>query len=126
MTPATDRGSSPVEFAGVSALVVILALAVMQFAVIAHVRAVVIDSAIAGAAFGSLADSTLATGITRTEQLVNIGIASDLIDSVSGRLGSVAGRPVTVVTVAYRVPAFALWVPAVTDTVSARAFVEQP
>lgn len=126
MIPATDRGSSPVEFAGVGALVVIIALAVMQFAVIAHVRAIVIDSAIAGAAFGSLADSTLAAGITRTEQLVNIGIASDLIDSVSGQLSSVAGRPVTVVTVAYRVPAFALWVPAVTDTVSARAFVEQP
>ncbi len=121
-----DRGSSTVEFTGVSALVVIVALAVMQFAVIAHVRAIVTDSAIAGAAFGSLADSTLAAGITRTEQLLNIGIASDLIDSVQARVGSVGGRPVTIVTVAYRVPAFALWVPAVSDTVTARAFVEQP
>ena len=126
MRLTNDRGSSTVEFTGVSSLVVIVALAVMQFAVIAHVRAIVIDSAIAGATFGSLADSTLAAGITRSEQLLNIGIASDLIDSVSGRVGSVGGRPVTVVTVAYRVPAFALWVPAVSDTVSARAFVEQP
>ena len=126
MRLTNDRGSSTVEFTGVSALVVIVALAVMQVAVIAHVRAIVIDSAIAGAAFGSLADSTLAAGINRTEQLLNIGIASDLIDSVSGRVGSVGGLPVTVVTVAYRVPAFALWVPAVSDTVSARAFVEQP
>ena len=126
MTEPRSRGSAPLEFVGVSALIAAVALAVMQFAVVAHVKAIVIDSAMAGAAFGSLADSSLAAGVERAEQLVSIGVAADLIDSVSGRIASVAGRPVTVVTVTYRVPAFALWIPAVSDRVSARAFIEQP
>jgi len=126
VTEPRSRGSAPLEFVGVSALIAAVALAVMQFAVVAHVKAIVIDSAMAGAAFGSLADSSLAAGVERAEQLVNIGVAADLIDSVSGRVASVAGRPVTVVTVEYRVPAFALWIPSVSDTVTARAFIEQP
>jgi hypothetical protein len=121
-----DRGSASVESLGVSVLVTILALAILQFAVIAHVRAVVVDSAIAGAAFGSYADSTLTAGIERTRYLLEIGVAADLIESVSGRTTTIRGRPVRVVTVNYRVPAFALWVPSVSDRVSARAFVERP
>ena len=121
-----DRGSASVESLGVSVLVTLTTLAILQFAVVAHIRAVVVDSAIAGAAFASLADSTLAAGIERTHYLLDIGVAADLVESVSGGTTTVAGRPVRVVTVRYRVPAFALWVPSVGDEVSARAFVERP
>lgn len=121
-----DRGSASVESLGVSVLVTLITLAILQFAVVAHIRAVVVDSAITGAAFASLADSTLAAGIERTHYLLDIGVAADLVESVSGRTATVAGRPVRVVTVRYRVPAFALWVPSVRDEVSARAFVERP
>jgi hypothetical protein len=56
VTDRLSRGSAPLEFVGVSALIAAVALAVIQFAVVAHVKAIVIDSAMAGAAFGSLAD----------------------------------------------------------------------
>lgn len=125
MIPARDRGNASVEFVGVGALITIVALALLQFAVIAHVRAVVIDSAIAGAAYGSLADSTLNAGIERTRELVAVGVAADLITSVTGSVGAVSGRPVSTITVDFRVPAFALWVPAFADSVTVRAFIEQ-
>jgi hypothetical protein len=122
----TTRGSAPLEFVGVGALTTLVVLAILQVAVVSHVRAVVLDSAAAGAAHGALADSSLRAAVERTRSLLKIGIASDLISKVSGSTGTVASRRVAVIRVDYRVPAFAMWIPTAIGSVSARAFVEVP
>ncbi|MFM6967413.1 MAG: pilus assembly protein [Microbacteriaceae bacterium] len=104
----------------------IAALGIMQVGVIAHVRAVVTDSAIAGAAYAALADSTLPAGVARTRELVEAGIAADLVTDVAASKAMVSGRSVVAVTVDYRVPAIGPWVPLATSTVTGRALVEIP
>lgn len=54
----------------VSALLVALALAVVQLALALHVRNTLVDAAAEGARFSSLADASLAEGEERTRQLI--------------------------------------------------------
>lgn len=121
-----ERGSATVEFVGVGVLVAVCALAVLQVGVVAHVTAVLTDSAIAGAAYAALADSSLTAGIDRTRELVSTGIASDLVTGVTARRSTIARRPVAVMTVTYRVPTIGPWFPVVESTVTGRAFLELP
>ena len=121
-----DRGNAVVEFAGVGVLVTLAALGVMQVGMVSHVKAVVTDSAIAGAAYAALADSSLSAGIARTRELASIGIAQDLITDVSATTTTVAGKPVVVVTASYRVPTLGPWVPVAVASTTGRAFVEVP
>lgn len=124
MSDHPERGSAVVEFAGVGVLVTFAALGVMQVGLIAHVQSVVTDSAVAGAAYAALADSSLAAGVTRTRDLIDAGIASELVTDVTAATTVVSGLPVVAVTVGYRVPAIGPWVPLVSSTVTGRAFVE--
>ncbi len=102
------------------------ALAIMQLGVAAHVSAVLTDSAIAGAAYAALADSSLEAGAERARDLADAGIARDLVHDVSATRGAVAGAPVAVVTVRYRIPTLGLWAPSVDSTATGRAFLELP
>jgi Flp pilus assembly protein TadG len=126
VTSGADRGSATVEFVGVGTLVTALALGILQVGVIAHVRAVVTDSAIAGAAYAALADSTLDAGADRARVFATEGIASDLVTGVSATRTTVAGKPVAVVTMNYRIPTIGTWLPTVDSQVSGRAFLEVP
>ena len=126
MSRSAERGSATVEFVGVGALVSALALGILQVGVIAHVRAVLTDSAIAGAAYAALADSTLPAGAERARELATAGIASDLVTGVSASRTTVAGKPVAVVTMNYRIPAIGTWLPTFHSQVAGRAFLEVP
>lgn len=121
-----ERGSAVVEFAGVGVLVTFAALGVMQVGVIAHVRSVVIDSAIAGAAYAGLADSSLSAGVARTRDLISSGIASDLVTDVSATTTTIYGKPAVTITVDFRVPTVGPWIPIADSSVTGRAFVEIP
>lgn len=66
-----DRGSSPVEFVLVGGLLTLLALAVMQFALVVYVRNVVHDAAVEGAFHAALADTTTADGAERVAAIVS-------------------------------------------------------
>ena len=121
-----QRGSATVEFVGVGALVTVCALGILQVGVIAHVAAVLTDSAIAGAAYAALADSSLEAGAQRALELANAGIAADLVDGVTATRTFVAQKPVAVVTIRYRIPTFGPWFPTVTSTATGRAFLEIP
>lgn len=124
MIHSCDRGSAVVEFVGVGALVTLAALGVMQVGMVSHVKAVVTDSAIAGAAYAALADSSLAAGIERTRELAAMGIARDLITDVTATTTTVAGKPVVVITASYRVPTLGPWAPMAVSSTSGRAFLE--
>lgn len=121
-----DRGSATVEFVGVGMLVTACTLGILQVGVIAHVSAVLTDSAIAGAAFAALADSSLEAGVTRARELATAGIASDLVTTVTARRGTAAGKSVAVVTIRYRVPGIGPWIPTAESSATGRAFIEVP
>ena len=122
---ASDRGSAPLEFIGVSGLIAIVALGILQAGIVAHVSAVVTDSAIAGAAYAALADSSVSAGVQRTRDLIEAGIAGDLVDSVAGSVDVLGGSSVATVTVRYRVPAFGLFLPTVSATTRGRVILEK-
>jgi len=66
----SERGSAVVDFVLVSVLIVTLLLAVLQVAVYAHLRNVVVASAQEGARYAANADVDSSTGAARTVQIV--------------------------------------------------------
>ena len=73
--PRDDRGSAVVEFVFVAPLVVLLALAVLQVALLVHTRAILTAAAADGARAAALAGNDSAAGARRTELMLgrNVG-----------------------------------------------------
>ncbi len=65
-----DRGSGVVDFVLVSALLLLLFLAVVQVGVVLHVRNVLVAGAAEGARYGANADRTPEQGAARTRAVV--------------------------------------------------------
>lgn len=126
MTRELERGSAPVEFMLVGVLLAAAALTVLQIAFVAHIRAVAIDSAIAGAAHAALADTADSEGVVRATELVTSGVAASLVRYVSVTSGEVAGKPIASVTIRLGVPMIGPWLPVAETDVTGRAFREGP
>jgi hypothetical protein len=126
MTRGLERGSAPVEFVMVGVVLVAVALTVLQIAFVAHIRAVAIDSAIAGAAHAALADTADSEGVVRATELVSSGIAELLVRSVSVASDELAGRAIASVTIRLAVPAIGPWLAIAETEVTGRAFREGP
>lgn len=98
---ADERGSGPVEFVLVGALLTLLTVGVLQLGLAIYVRNVVHDAAVEGAYHAALADTSLAEGAARTRAIVARAVgetyASDVDVVETGALGS-ASVAVTVRT----------------------------
>ena len=70
MPAERERGSAVVDFVLVSVLILTLLMAVLQVAVYAHLRNVVVASAQEGARYAANADVDSSTGAARTVQIV--------------------------------------------------------
>lgn len=66
----SDAGSAVVEFPLIAVLILVIALATMQAAVLIHTRNSLLDAAIQGAHHASLLGSSPQDGADRAEQLV--------------------------------------------------------
>jgi len=99
-----DRGSAVVDFVLVSALLVVLVLAVAQLALAMHVRNTLIAAASEGARYGADADRTPADGAERTRDLIASSLSSRFNGDVSADYDEVDGVPVVTVTVRTRLP----------------------
>ncbi len=103
-----DRGSSPVDFVLVGALLTALTLAVLQLGFAVYVRNVVHDAAVEGAHYAALADTTLDDGAERTRLAISRAVGEaftgDIVVSQSDRLG----HPTAVVTVRTTLPIIGL------------------
>ena len=126
MNRGLERGSAPVEFVMVAVLLVAVALTVLQIAFVAHIRAVAIDSAIAGAAHAALADTADSEGVVRATELVSRGIAASLVRSVWVTSGEVAGKQIVSITMQLGVPMIGPWLAIAETEVTGRAFREGP
>jgi Flp pilus assembly protein TadG len=102
-----ERGSAVVDFVLVSMLIVALLLAVLQVAVYAHVRNVVVASAQEGARFAANADVDSSLGAARTLDVVARATTQRTADGLtctSGEETDPSGLTVVVVNCSGSVP----------------------
>jgi Flp pilus assembly protein TadG len=82
---AGERGSAVVDFVLVGSLLTLFFLAIIQLALVLHVRNTLIDAAASGARYGTLADRNAADAQERTRRLIqtalNAGFAEDVTTS---------------------------------------------
>lgn len=103
-----DRGSSPVEFVLVGALLTALTLGVMQFALAVYVRNVVHDAAVEGAHVAALADTDPGEGVQRTALVIGRAVGADFAQDVSVHETTALGVPTMEVTVRTTLPLIGL------------------
>ena len=103
-----DRGSAPVEFTLVSALLVVLVTGVLQLALALHVRNTMISCVAEGARVAAAEDRSLADGEARSADMLRAALGEYAVD-VSATRGTADGAPVVIVTARAPVPVLGLW-----------------
>lgn len=119
-----ETGSSPVEFVLVGALLTVLTLGVLQLGLAIYVRNVVHDAAVEGAFHAALADTTLAQGGSRTEEIVTRAVGGEYATDIAVREVPVPDGSEIEVTVRTTLPLVGLLGAPRALEVSARAPVE--
>jgi Flp pilus assembly protein TadG len=94
---SADEGAAPVEFALVTPLLLLVALAVLQLALALHVRGVAIGAASEGARVAAVSPQDMSIGRQRTERILADSIAGAAIRSTNVRIDR--SGPVTVAAV---------------------------
>ncbi|MEZ0491200.1 TadE family protein [Kineococcus sp. TBRC 1896] len=123
---ARDEGSAVAEFAAVAGLLSLLFAAVVQLAVVQHVRATVADGAGEGARFGALRGNAPADGAQRTRDLLAASLSPRFARDVTARVVRVGTAPVVEVRVVAPLPVLGLLGPGGALTVHGHALVEAP
>lgn len=118
-----ETGSAPAEFVMVSALLVLLALGVLQLGLALHVRNTLVDAASEGARFGALADNSPVDGADRARDLITAALGPQYAQDVSTSTSSYLGVPALVVTVRAPLPLVGLLGPTALE-VAGHAAVE--
>ncbi|WP_200847009.1 TadE/TadG family type IV pilus assembly protein [Microbacterium sp. 18062] len=101
---ADERGSAPVEFVLVGALLTVLTLGVLQFGLAVYVRNVVHDAAVEGAYHAALADTSAADGADRVRQVVERAVGAGYGTDVAVSEDHSLGYPAVRVTVTATLP----------------------
>jgi TadE-like protein len=122
--PRSERGSAVADFVLVSVVLVPLFFAVLQLALIWHVKSTLTAAASEGAGFGASYQHTPAQGAARTRAVIEETFGSDFRDVVSARATRVAGQRGVEVDVVARVPVLAFWGPTIRVSVSGHAITE--
>lgn len=99
-----DRGSAVVEFALVTPLLLLVALAVLQATLALHVRSTLTAAAAEGARAGALADSGLGVAEARTRQVLDDALGGGAAEQVEASRARVDGVEVVRVRVTARLP----------------------
>jgi Flp pilus assembly protein TadG len=120
----SQRGSAVADFALVAVVLVPLFFAVVQLALIWHVKSTLTAAASQGAGYGASYQHTPAQGAARTRQLIDETFGRDFRDHVTARATRVQGQPGVEVHVVAKVPVLVLWGPEVTVSVSGHAITE--
>ncbi|MCI2239777.1 pilus assembly protein [Paenibacillus sp. TRM 82003] len=128
-----DEGSAVAEFAATAGVLALLFAAVLQLAVVQHVRATAVDCAGAGARYAALAGSSPRLGAQRTRDLLSASLspryAADVtagvvtVDPATAGAGA-GGAPVVEVRVRAPLPVLGLLGPGRVLDVRGHAAVE--
>ncbi len=119
-----DGGTAVAEFAMVCALLMLIVAAVLQLAVVLHVRNTLTWCASEGARYGARADSSPVAGAARTRQLISDSVSPAYASQVHALRTTVGGVDVVEVRVRAPIPALALIGAGAALSVSGRAFAE--
>jgi Flp pilus assembly protein TadG len=122
---ASERGAAVVDFVLVVVVLVPLFLAIMQVALVLHVRNSLVAAASEGARYAATVDRGPADGAQRARELIESSLADRFADDVVAAQTRVDGYPGVVVDVNAQVPTLGLWGPAITLRVSGHAVEEQ-
>lgn len=121
---ASERGNATVDFALVTPLLLVVALAVVQLTMFLSVRMTLTSAAAEGARAAALAGSNPAAGERRARDLVAGTLAADVVDAVQVRRELQDGLSVLTVSIQARLPLLGLLGPSALK-VSGRALAEQ-
>lgn len=105
---ADERGSSPVEFVLVGALLTALTLGVLQIALAIYVRNVVHDAAVEGAHYAALADTDISEGADRTRAVIGRAIGAGYAEDIAIGQDSALGHESVIVRVRTTLPVLGL------------------
>jgi len=119
-----ERGSAIVDFVLVAVVLVPLFFAILQLALIWHVKSTLTAAASQGAHYGAGYQHTPAQGAARTRAIIEETFGGDLRDRVWARATQVDGQPGVEVDVAAKVPVLVFWGPWLTVSVSGHAVTE--
>lgn len=121
-----DTGAAIVDFALVGALLTLLFVAVLQFAVVLHVHNTLVDCASEAARYGALADTSPAAGAQRARDLITADLGAAYAADVTAGREQYAGLDTVVVRVRAPLPLLGLLGAGRAVTVAGHAGVEQP
>jgi Flp pilus assembly protein TadG len=120
-----DRGSAVVEFALVTPLLLLVALAVLQVTLALHVRSTLTAAAAEGARAGALAGSGLGVAEARTRDVLTDALGGDAAQDIRAARTRIDGVDVVRVQVTARLPLLGTLGPTAL-TVEGHAMAEQP
>ncbi|MEZ2392060.1 TadE family protein [bacterium RCC_150] len=103
-----ERGSAVVDFVLVGALLTAFFLAIVQLALVLHVRNTLIDAASSGARYGTLADRTATDARERTAELIGTALNGDFARDISTSEADFQGLRTLEVTVRSPLPMIGL------------------
>ncbi|WP_075972432.1 TadE/TadG family type IV pilus assembly protein [Glutamicibacter halophytocola] len=99
-----SKGSAVAEFVMITTLLVLIALTLIQLALVLHVRNTLIDAAANGAHYGALANRSTADAQDRTRHLITESLHSGFAGNISVRSANVGEGSVITVSVETKVP----------------------
>jgi Flp pilus assembly protein TadG len=108
----------------VAVVLVPLFFAILQLALIWHVKSTLTAAASQGAGYGASYQHTPAQGAARTRQVIAQTFGAGFGDRVTGHATTVDGQPAVEVDVVARVPVLVLWGPTIRVSVSGHAITE--
>ena len=103
-----ERGSAVVDFVLVGSLLTMFFLAIIQLALVLHVRNTLIDAAASGARYGTLADRNASDAAERTRSLIGTALNRSFAQEVTTGETTVEGMRVLEVTVRAPLPVVGL------------------
>lgn len=106
--PERERGSAVVDFVLVGALLTMFFLAIIQLALVLHVRNTLIDAAASGARYGTLADRSAADARQRTGELIGTALNGSFAQDIETREVTFQGLLTLEVTVRAPMPVVGL------------------
>ena len=120
----SQRGSAVADFALVAVVLVPMFFAVLQLALIWHVKSTLTAAASQGAGLGASYLHTPAQGAARTRAVISQTFGGRFERSVSAHATRVDGQPGVEVDVTARVPVLVFWGPTIRVAVSGHAIRE--
>ncbi|WP_049822416.1 TadE/TadG family type IV pilus assembly protein [Arthrobacter sp. H41] len=117
----SEEGTAVVDFALIGGLLTVIFIAIVQLALVLHVRNTLVDAASSGARFGTLADRTAGEAEERTASLISLALGERFGEEITVGQSDVGGVQTLEVVVRAPLPVIGLIGPAGTMEVRGHA-----